>query len=400
MLTDRYGLIEKGLRMLKVSEKTNLDPEGLKSYLEEYKKNRQYNIPEDFLRTVCEYKIEIVASRPCIIARPFDKAPERALLLFYGSAYYKTPDRTDFEYLVQVVRETKSEVWFPLYPLAPEADIAVITEHAEGVYRQMLKKWKPEDIVLQGNSAGGTTCLYLCMKIKHDGEKLPYPARMVLLSPAVQMPPSEEQTRKMREIETKDVVLSVQYCHSIAAVLWHPDYDYLCRPFELDWTGFPPMMVLFGTHEIFSVFLPELRAAGKKYHVPMQGHTGRNMFHCWALYGNAGPAKKARKKMLSFICGIEEEEADFDSDEKDLDFACVYTARDDVEARMIENLLYDSGISCFRKNLNNAGFMTVYGGNSRMGVEIYVRQEDEGEAREILNFEEGDPAPEGFGEDS
>ena len=92
--------------------------------------------------------------------------------------------------------------------------------------------------------------------------------------------------------------------------------------------------------------------------------------------------------MLSFICGIEDGEADFDSDERELDFACVYTARDDVEARMIENLLYENSIACFRRNLNNAGFMTVYGGNSRMGVEIYVRQEDEAAALEVLNFEE------------
>ena len=92
--------------------------------------------------------------------------------------------------------------------------------------------------------------------------------------------------------------------------------------------------------------------------------------------------------MFSFICGIDEGDADFGSDERDLDFACVYTARDDVEARMIENLLYENSIACFRKNLNNAGFMTVYGGNSRMGVEIYVRQEDEAAALEVMNFEE------------
>ena len=384
----RYNMLKKGLDLLKISERTNLDPAGLKSFLEEYKKKRQYNIPEDFLCTVCDYRIEIVASRPCIIAKPFDIRPERAVLLFYGGGYYKTPDRNDFEYMVQVVRETKSEVWFPLYPLAPEADIAAITEHAVGVYGQMLKSWAPGEIVLQGNSSGGTTCLYLCMKIKRDGEALPYPSRILLLSPAVQMPPSEEQTSKMKELEEKDAVLSVQYCHSIAAILRHPDYDYLSLPFEFDWTGFPPMMVVYGTDEIFSVFLPELRETGRKYHVLMRGHNGKGMFHCWPLYGNFDAAKKARRKMFSFICGIEEGDADFDSDERELDFACVYTARDDVEARMIENLLYENSIACFRRNLNNAGFMTVYGGNSRMGVEIYVRQEDEEEAREVLNFEE------------
>ena len=384
MAENEYRMLNMVLRALRVSEKTNKDPDELRQMLMSYQKKRKYKIPEDYLQTVCDYKIETIAGRGCLIAKPYGAVPERAVLLFYGGGYFKTPDRADFDYLVQVVRETKSEVWFPLYPLAPEADIAVIMEHAEEVYRQMLLKWKPEDIVWQGNSSGGTTCLYLCMKIKHDGEVLPYPSRILMLSPAVQMPPSEEQTQKMKELEDGDLVLSAKYCHSIAEILYHPDYDYLCRPFEFDWTGFPPMMVLFGSREIFSVFVPEIREASRKYRVPLKGHIGKDMMHCWPLYGNTEAGKRAKIKMLSFICGIDEADADFDSDEKDLECVCIYTAANDLEARMIENLLFDNSIPCFRKDLNNAGFMNVYAGISNMGTEIYVTKADEERAAELL----------------
>ena len=384
MADNGYRMLNAALRVMKISEKTNKDPDELRKMLAGYKKKRRYRIPEEFLRTVCDYRIETIAGRGCIIAKPFGDAPERAVLMFYGGGYFKTPDRKDFDYMVQVVRETNSEVWFPLYPLAPEADIAAIMEHAEGVYRQMLLKWKPEDIVLQGNSSGGTTCLYLCMKIKHDGEGLPYPSRVLMLSPAVQMPPSEAQTQKMKELEEGDLVLSAQYCHSIAEILYHPDYDYLCRPFESDWTGFPPMMTLFGSKEIFSVFVPELRETARKYRVPLKGHIGKDMMHCWPLYGNTEAGKRALKKMFSFICGIDEGEADFDSDEKELECVCIYTASSDLEARMIENLLIENSIPCFRKDLNNAGFMNVYAGSSLMGTEIYVTKADEEKAVSLL----------------
>ena len=382
-----YHLLESALRLLRVSQKAEKSPEDLKTVLEKYKKNRKYEIPEDFLRTVCDYRIAEAGGRACIIASPFGKKPERAVLLFYGSGYYKVPHRADFEYLVKVVRQTSSEVWFPLYPLAPEADISDIMEHAAAVYRSMLAKWDPSRIVLQGNSSGGTTCLYLCMKIKRDASvsgtpQLPWPSRILLLSPAVQMPPSEKQLEAMRALENRDVVLSAKYCTSIASLLYHPDYDYLCHPFDFDWTGFPPMMVLYGTKEIFSVFLPELRAAARRYHVPVKGCCGRNMMHCWPLYGSFPEGKIAVKKMLLFISGTDDENAL--CDDNDMEFVCVHTARDDLEARMIENLLRDNGIPCFRQDPFNAGFMNVYGGASRMDVYICTSSDKAEEAREIL----------------
>ena len=383
-----YRLLESALRFLRFSQKAEKSPEDLKEVLEDYKKKRKYEIPEEFLSTVCDYRIEEAGGRPCIIASPFSRRPERAVLLFYGSGYYKVPRRADFEYLVKVVRQTSSEVWFPLYPLAPEADISLIMNHAAEVYRKMLTKWEPSRIVWQGNSSGGTTCLYLCMKIKQDraaseAEQLPYPSRILMLSPAVQMPPSEGQLEAMRQMESRDVVLSTKYCTSIAAILYHPDYDYLCHPFDFDWTGFPPMMVLFGTNEIFSAYLPELRETARRYHVPMKGCNGRDMMHCWPLYGNFPEGQSALKKMLLFIAGTDDESALYDKD--DIEFVCVYTAKNDLEARMAENLLQDNGIPCFRQDLFNAGFMNVYGGSSRMGVSIYTAPEKAEEAREILS---------------
>ncbi|MBQ9065252.1 MAG: alpha/beta hydrolase fold domain-containing protein [Blautia sp.] len=396
-------IIETALKVLKVSEKTDKDPENLSQVLEEYREHRCYQIPDDFLEAVCEHRTVIAGGRPCVIASPYGKKPERALLLFYGGGYYKVPGRNDFEYLAEVVRKTGTEVWFPLYPLAPEADIKDIMTNAAGVYSEMLKKWKPEEIVWQGNSCGGTTCLYLLMKISHDAalspeDRMPNPARVLLVSPAVQMPPSEEQQAAMRKIESEDAVLSVQYCTSIAEILQNKEYEYLKYPFSFDWTGFPPMMVIYGTKEIFSVFLPGLRQMATKYRLHMKGINGKDRIHCWPLYGNSEYIRNTRKKMLGFICGKSSDETEAWDDEADVEFACIYTARDDLEARMIETLLRDNNIPCFRRDLGNAGFLNVYAGNSRMGVSLFTAADRAEEVRRLLEetgiegFEEAEPA--------
>ncbi len=436
----RNKLIDTALGVLKPGKKLDKDPAGLMSILEDYKEKRRYQIPEDYLNLTVEYRIEIVGERPCLIASPIGTKPKRALLFFYGGGYYRTPDRKDFEYLVQVVRRTQTEVWFPLYPLAPEADISMIMEHAVKVYREILKTWHPQDIVWQGNSSGGTTCIYLCMKLRHDaaewgrnesscpgtddpagtveclkkesawpgtddlagtgektaseerpsisaGEKkpvLPYPSRILLLSPAIQMPPSEEQIAAMKELEKEDHILSVNYCRSIAAILEHPDYAYLKKPFDFDWSGFPPMMILYGTKEIFSVYLPEIRETAGKYKVPVKGVNGKDRMHCWPLYGNDPESVRTVNKMLTFIQDGQWTKQGDPPDGPE-EFICIFTAADDIQARMVEELFRANEIPCFRKDKYNADFMNVYGGNSKMGTEIFISSVHRESAESLLN---------------
>ena len=64
---------------------------------------------------------------------------------------------------------------------------------------------------------------------------------------------------------------------------------------------------------------------------------------------------------------------------------CIFTASDDIQARMVEELFRANEIPCFRKDQYNAGFMNVYGGNSRMGTQIYISPRNRDTAETLLN---------------
>lgn len=62
----------------------------------------------------------------------------------------------------------------------------------------------------------------------------------------------------------------------------------------------------------------------------------------------------------------------------------IYSAPDAISGEMIQNLLHNEGIECYKKELETGNFMNIYMGYSVFGEEIYVNAMDEKAAREIL----------------
>lgn len=66
----------------------------------------------------------------------------------------------------------------------------------------------------------------------------------------------------------------------------------------------------------------------------------------------------------------------------------LYTAQDNLQAEMIINILENNNIPTVKEDLGNAGLMNLYGGNSKYGENIYIRESDVETASQIL-FEIG-----------
>lgn len=62
----------------------------------------------------------------------------------------------------------------------------------------------------------------------------------------------------------------------------------------------------------------------------------------------------------------------------------LFTAQDNIQAKMIISTLKENHIFAIKEELGNAGLMNLYGGNSRAGENIYVVKEDAEKAAEIL----------------
>lgn len=103
----------------------------------------------------------------------------------------------------QAVLSNARDTYMVNYRLAPRHTYPAALDDAMTAYRFMLKKgYKPENIIVFGDSAGGNLALALSAKLKE--EKLPQPALLILDSPWTTL---ETESPSRKESVKRDLVL-------------------------------------------------------------------------------------------------------------------------------------------------------------------------------------------------
>ena len=85
------------------------------------------------------------------------------------------------------------------------------------------------------------------MRLGRKPQARQLPGKLVLQSPGLQVPPSEEQKEEMKKREKADIMIPPCFFDRIAPVLATGDDAYLLSPLLADLTGFPPID-LFRAH--------------------------------------------------------------------------------------------------------------------------------------------------------
>ena len=153
----------------------------------------------------------------------------------------------------QAVLSNARDTYMVNYRLAPRHTYPAALDDAMTAYRFMLKKgYKPENIIVFGDSAGGNLALALSAKLKE--EKLPQPGLLILDSPWTTMEtisPSRQGSVK------KDLILG-EINPNMFYEINHPSYakgakldDPYLSPLYGDLTGLPPMLIQTGGYEVF-----------------------------------------------------------------------------------------------------------------------------------------------------
>ncbi|WP_418926063.1 alpha/beta hydrolase [Dialister hominis] len=153
----------------------------------------------------------------------------------------------------QAVLSNARDTYMVNYRLAPRHTYPAALDDAMTAYRFMLKKgYKPENIIVFGDSAGGNLALALSAKLKE--EKLPQPALLILDSPWTTL---ETESPSRKESVKRDLVLG-EINPGMFHEINHPTYakgmnlsDPHLSPVYGDLTGFPPMLIQAGGYELF-----------------------------------------------------------------------------------------------------------------------------------------------------
>ena len=182
------------------------------------------------------------------------------------------------------------------YRLAPEDPYPAALEDALSSYLAALQRFKPEDIALVGESAGGGLCYSLALKLKELG--LPLPERMVTISPWMDLAMEDDYTPRQRI----DILLSADNLRE-SARMYAAGAD-LRSPFLSprfgDLSGMPPALIFAGGNELL---LPDSEILHQKLldcGVESELHIAEGLWHVYVLYG-VPEARDAMRRIKLYL---------------------------------------------------------------------------------------------------
>ncbi len=184
---------------------------------------------------------------------PRGSSPERTVLYLHGGGFTGGSSRTHAELIMRLACAADVRIFAPNYALAPEHKHPRQLQDALAVYRGLLEAGvRPEDLVVMGDSAGGTLTVLLLAALRDSGERLP--SRAALLSPWVDL---AERAGSMQENTRFDWATPSDFDYWANAWLASGTDAAEASPINVDLRGFPALRVEVGTAEML---LDQVRA--------------------------------------------------------------------------------------------------------------------------------------------
>ncbi len=208
---------------------------------------------------------------------------DRVLLYLHGGGWVLGSPNGHRLLTIELGRATKMRVLSVDYRLAPEHPYPAQLEDCTSAYKWLLSKGiKPENIIIAGDSAGGSLTLTTLLKLRDDG--IPLPSGAVCLSPSTEIELSDDSY--FENGETDPILADIGLFWWIQAYLAgaDPDDPFL-SPLLGDLKGLPPLLFQVSTCEMLyhdsTRFVDRVRAAG----VDVTLETWDDMLHVFHFFG-------------------------------------------------------------------------------------------------------------------
>ncbi|CAN5311192.1 alpha/beta hydrolase [soil metagenome] len=225
---------------------------------------------------------------------------DKILYYLHGGAYALCSLNTHRRMVALLAKEAGATAYAIEYRMAPEHIFpAALIDAVKGYEWLLGQGFKPEDIIIAGDSAGGGLSVSTMLKLREEGT--PLPAAAVLLSPWADLEGSGESNKRPQR---RDSVLHNE------GLTWHGklyagDNDLrnpFISPIYADCSHLPPMMIQVGQLELIyndSTRMAEnVSAAGVDVELVEWGHT----FHVWQIYDFMLPeARQSIKEIGAYM---------------------------------------------------------------------------------------------------
>ena len=162
------------------------------------------------------------------------------------------------------------------YRTPPEHPYPAGLDDCLAVYRELLKRYQPQNIIVGGLSAGGNLAAALVLRARDEG--LPPPAAVVLLTPEVDLTESGDSFKTLEglDISYPCTLMPINLLYAAGHDLAHPYLSPLFGDFS---KGYPPTFLQAGTRDVFLSNTVRLHRALRRAGVSAELHIFEAMPH-------------------------------------------------------------------------------------------------------------------------
>lgn len=226
----------------------------------------------------------------------------KVLLWVHGGGFNNGSAKTHRELASHLSEATGAAVLLVDYRLAPEFPFPAAIADVTAVYEWLITQdWKPEAIIIGGDSAGANLAVAGLISLRASGK--PMPAAAVLTSPWLDLTQSGESMETNAAVDP----LTTRESLGAAAQLYiggQSAADPLISPLFAELHDLPPMLIQVGGDEILlsdsTRFADYLDAAG----VSVQLDVWPEMWHTWHGWMTTLPeARRAIEAIGQFVKG-------------------------------------------------------------------------------------------------
>lgn len=218
------------------------------------------------------------ADRNYWILKPPNNQSEKVVIYIHGGAYVSNIISQHWSLIGALIDKTNATVVVPNYQTAPYATYREVYDFINSLYKSLPGKYKPENIIFMGDSAGAGLALGYAMYLRDND--MPQPSRIILLSPWLDITMSNPG---IGDLEKKDKMLAVKglvmagelYARNISKT------DYRVSPIYGDLNNLGKISVFISTNDLCYADTRKLHEALTGNNITHDYFEYPGMFHAW-----------------------------------------------------------------------------------------------------------------------
>ncbi|MCR5337572.1 MAG: alpha/beta hydrolase fold domain-containing protein [Lachnospiraceae bacterium] len=262
---------------------------------------REWKFPENLVNTVIDqelYKMELLEKKED--TRP--RGQRYVILQLHGGGYYGKLHNT-YRAAAVYFHDISGgfDVLSPDYRVAPANPYPAALQDALGSYRWLMEQgYKPEHIIISGDSAGGGLTLALCMYLRDH--RIAMPAGLITMSAWTDLTKSGDSYQDNYD---SDPIFGGSKHTLVYKKGYYASHDpakpYISPIFGV-YNNFPPMLMQVGELEMLLDDTRSVAAKARTAGVRIREHVYPGMFHVFQLGLNTFPeSEKAWEEIRHFL---------------------------------------------------------------------------------------------------